>query len=148
MAGSSACTRDTTGDRLEPLDDAVAAAVSYIDSDDYLRKLGVIAHDSMGGRDTPSRGLEMTAAWIASEFDRMGLVPAGDDGSYIQRYPIDTVRSAPNVAGILEAATRSSKKNTSSSVPTWITSASAYPTPKATASTTGPMTTRPGPRPF
>ena len=27
-----------------------------------------------------------------------------DDGSYVQRYPIDTMRSAPNVAGILEGS--------------------------------------------
>ena len=103
VAGGSACTQEQSGGRLEPLDGASAAA-EYIDSDDYLRKLGVIAHDSMGGRDTPSPGLEMTAAWIASEFGRMGLVPAGDDVSYVQRYPIDTVRSAPNVAGILEGS--------------------------------------------
>ena len=45
----------------------------------------------MGGRDTPSPGLEMTAAWIASEFQRLGLTPGGDAGNYIQRYAIQTV---------------------------------------------------------
>ena len=66
----------------------------------------------MGGRDTPSPGLEMTASWSAGEFERMGLVRAGDDGSYVQRYVIGTVGpdqfrqsvSAPNVAGILEGS--------------------------------------------
>ena len=91
-AAGSACAQERNGGRLEPLGPGVVDAAVSIDPDDYLRKLGVIAHDSMGGRDTPSPGLEMTAAWIASEFERVGLVPAGDDGSYVQRYPIQTVR--------------------------------------------------------
>jgi Zn-dependent M28 family amino/carboxypeptidase len=104
MVVVSGCSREQTGDRAEPLGDGVAAAVASIHSEDYLRKLGVIAHDSMGGRDTPSPGLEMTAAWIAGEFGRIGLAPGGDDGSFVQRYPIDGERSAPNVAGILEGS--------------------------------------------
>ena len=104
MVDASACTQEQTGEGLEPPGDDVAAAAAYIDSDDYIRKLGIIAHDSMGGRDTPSPGLDMTAAWIAREFGRLGLVPGGDDGSYVQRYPIDMGRSAPNVAGILEGS--------------------------------------------
>ena len=91
VASGSACAQEQDGGRLEPLGEGVVAAAASIAPDDYLRKLGVIAHDSMGGRDTPSPGLEMTAAWIASEFERVGLVPAGDDGSYVQRYLIEAV---------------------------------------------------------
>ena len=104
MIDASACTQEEPGEALEPLGDDAAAAAAYIDPDDYIRKLGVIAHDSMGGRDTPSPGLDMTAAWIAREFGRLGLVPGGDDGSYVQGYPIDMGLSAPNVAGILEGS--------------------------------------------
>jgi hypothetical protein len=104
MAGGSNCTQEQSGGELRSAEDGVVAAAAYIDMDDYLRKLGVIAHDSMGGRDTPSRGLEMTAEWIAKEFERMGLVPGGDDGSYVQRYPFDTIRFAPNVVGVLEGS--------------------------------------------
>ena len=99
----SACAREEARGPLEPLGEGVVVAAASIEPDGYLRRLGVIAHDSMGGRDTPSPGLEMTAAWIASEFERMGLAPAGDDGSYVQRYTIGT-RSAPNVVGILEGS--------------------------------------------
>ncbi|HET6679627.1 MAG TPA: M20/M25/M40 family metallo-hydrolase [Gemmatimonadaceae bacterium] len=55
---------------------------------DVQHRIGIIAHDSMAGRDTPSRGLDLTAAWIASEFKRFGLKPALDDGSFLQRYPL------------------------------------------------------------
>jgi hypothetical protein len=49
--------------------------------------VGVIAHDSMGGRNTPSPGLEKTAEYFASKYREWGVQPGGDNGSYIQRYP-------------------------------------------------------------
>lgn len=84
---------------------------------DVRRRIETLAHDSMGGRDTPSRGLELTAGYIAAEFRRFGLAPAGDSGTFVQRYPIPgarasdgnggtggRMRSAPNVVGILEGS--------------------------------------------
>jgi len=97
LTAASACAQEsgvtppTEGPALAPLTEDVLNAASSITPADYLRKISIIAHDSMGGRDTPSPGLEMTAAWIASEFARLGLTPGGDDGSYIQRYAIQTV---------------------------------------------------------
>lgn len=70
----------------------VHTAVASITEHDYRQRIGVIAHDSMQGRDTPSRGLNLTAEWVAAEFSRFGLSPAGDDGGFIQRYPIRRVR--------------------------------------------------------
>jgi hypothetical protein len=81
---------------------------------DVRRRIGIIADDSMRGRDTPSPGLESTARYIAGEFRHFGLTPAGDSGSFIQRYPLPAGRSdargngrgrtAPNVVGILEGS--------------------------------------------
>lgn len=42
----------------------------------------------MGGRNTPSPGLDKTADYIAREFRRFGLKPGGDSGTFLQRYPI------------------------------------------------------------
>ncbi len=69
----------------------VEEAVRTITADDYAWRVGVIAHDSMGGRDTPSEGLDKTAEWIASEFRRMGLRGGAQDGGFIQRYPLTSV---------------------------------------------------------
>jgi hypothetical protein len=69
----------------------VGVAVATINEADYLRRVGVIAHDSMQGRDTPSPGLEKTATWIASEFRGFGLRGGAADGSFIQRYPLRSV---------------------------------------------------------
>ena len=70
---------------------ALEAGAATITEADYLRRVGVIAHDSMQGRDTPSPGLEKTAAWIADELRRMGLRGGAADGSFIQRYPLVSV---------------------------------------------------------
>ncbi|MDT8341998.1 MAG: M20/M25/M40 family metallo-hydrolase [Longimicrobiales bacterium] len=89
---------------------ALAAAAATITDADIVRRIGVMAHDSMRGRATPSPELEEVALWIAAEFRAMGLEPGGDDGGYLQRYPIPQrdsaapvgpVPTAPNVVGIL-----------------------------------------------
>ena len=49
---------------------------------DYLT---FIASDEMEGRDTPSRGLDLTAKFLATHLARWGLKPAGDEGSFFQR---------------------------------------------------------------
>ena len=65
-----------------------ARAAATITEADVRRRVNLIADDSMGGRDTPSPGLESTAQYLAREFRRMGLRPAGDSGGYFQRYGI------------------------------------------------------------
>ena len=71
----------------EPVTGASDAAVT-ITASDVARRIGILAHDSMMGRDTPSRGLELAAQYVADEFRRFGLRPGGEGGSWFQRYPI------------------------------------------------------------
>lgn len=47
--------------------------------------LTFIASDEMEGRDTPSRGLDLTAKFLAMNLARWGLKPAGDDGTFFQK---------------------------------------------------------------
>jgi Zn-dependent M28 family amino/carboxypeptidase len=49
---------------------------------DYL---SFIASDLMEGRDTPSRGLDITAQFLATNLSHWGFKAAGDDGSYFQK---------------------------------------------------------------
>ncbi|HEY8411819.1 MAG TPA: M20/M25/M40 family metallo-hydrolase [Pyrinomonadaceae bacterium] len=58
--------------------DTIAAA----QLNDYL---AFIASDEMEGRDTPSRGLDTTAKFLAMNLHRWGFKPAGDDGTFFQR---------------------------------------------------------------
>src|SRR2546423_889310 len=47
--------------------------------------LTFIASDEMEGRDTPSRGLDTTAKFIAMNLGRWGFKPAGDEGTFFQK---------------------------------------------------------------
>ncbi|MFL5403807.1 MAG: M28 family peptidase [Gemmatimonadales bacterium] len=67
----------------------LAPAAKSITGADVMRRVSITADDSMMGRDTPSRGLELTAAYVASEFRRAGLRAGGDSGSYLQRFGIN-----------------------------------------------------------
>lgn len=68
----------------------VSRAAATITEADIRRRVGIIADDSMGGRNTPSPGLDKTARYIAGEFKRLGLKPGGDHGTYLLGYPIVT----------------------------------------------------------
>ncbi|MBI4501962.1 MAG: M28 family peptidase [Gemmatimonadetes bacterium] len=83
---------------------SVKEAAGSIIASDIIRRIGIIAHDSMKGRSTPGPELEKTAAFIAAEFKRFGLTPGGDSGSFLQRYPlrgnaVDTLASSITIAG-------------------------------------------------
>jgi hypothetical protein len=76
---------------------AVQAARS-ITAVEVARRIGVIADDSMLGRDTPSRGLELTAEYVAAQFRRFGLQTS------IQRYPITRRRLEPEQSRVVFSA--------------------------------------------
>jgi hypothetical protein len=70
----------------------VQQAVQSITPGDVRSRIGLLAHDSMRGRDTPSPEIEEAARYVAAEFRRFGLEPGGDGGTYIQHYPIQRIR--------------------------------------------------------
>src|SRR5688500_20395950 len=67
---------------------AVTRAAGTITEAVVRARIGIIAHDSMGGRNTPSPGLTRTAEYIAREVKWLGLKRGGDAGSYLMKYPI------------------------------------------------------------
>jgi hypothetical protein len=89
---------------------SIQQAVRSITAADVQRRIGIIADDSMLGRATPSRELELVAQYVASEFQRFGLRPGGDSGRYLQRYTIvrrlvDTARAGVEFSGPAGIAT-------------------------------------------
>ncbi|HEX8186217.1 MAG TPA: M28 family peptidase, partial [Blastocatellia bacterium] len=60
----------------------VRAALDLISADSLRGHLSFIASDRLEGRNTPSRGLDIAAEYIAAQFRRAGLEPAGDDGYF------------------------------------------------------------------
>src|SRR5437762_9490200 len=70
--------------------------------------LSFLASDLLEGRSTPSRGLDLAAEYIAAQFRRAGLDPAGDDG-YFQTTTVsvrgtDKMEKVRNVIGILRGS--------------------------------------------
>jgi hypothetical protein len=64
---------------------SAARGVDTISAAQLKNYLYFIASDEMEGRDTPSRGLDTTAKFIAMNLERWGFKPAGDDGTFFQR---------------------------------------------------------------
>jgi hypothetical protein len=60
-------------------------AISAKQLRDYLT---FIASDELEGRDTPSRGLDIAAKYIAEHLSSWGLKPGGGDGTYFQKVPL------------------------------------------------------------
>jgi hypothetical protein len=58
------------------------AALERISADSLRGHLSFIASDALEGRKMPSRGLDLAAEYIAAQFRRAGLEPAGDDGYF------------------------------------------------------------------
>ena len=54
---------------------------------DLRTRIYIFADDSMMGRDAPREGDRMAADYLASELRRLGLEPAGDNGTFFQDLP-------------------------------------------------------------
>ncbi|MDQ3208522.1 MAG: M20/M25/M40 family metallo-hydrolase [Gemmatimonadota bacterium] len=68
-----------------------------VDSNSVRAHLEFLADDALEGRRPGTRGGEIAARYIAAEFQRMGLKPAGDSGTYYHRVPIITLTPHPAV---------------------------------------------------
>ncbi len=73
----------TAGLRLNA--QAASANIGDISGPQLKAYLSFVASPNMEGRDTPSRGLDITADFIATLLARWGATPAGDNGTYFQR---------------------------------------------------------------
>ncbi|MFQ5546818.1 MAG: M28 family peptidase [Woeseia sp.] len=68
-----------------------AAAGPLFDGDRIHAHVALLADDLYEGREAGSRGYELAAAYVATQFRLLGLRPAGDDG-YYQRVPFRASR--------------------------------------------------------
>jgi Peptidase family M28 len=81
--------------------------VGHITANSLRGDVSFLASDLLEGRDTPSRGLDIAGEYIASQFRRLGLEPAGDDGyfqSVVLRAEDPDSPKSRNVAGILRGS--------------------------------------------
>jgi hypothetical protein len=71
--------------KAAPASTASQRAADTITAAELRDYLSFIASDEMEGRDTPSRGLDLTAKFLATNLSHWGFKPAGDDGSFFQK---------------------------------------------------------------
>src|SRR3972149_888982 len=62
------------------------SAVEAVSGSSALEHVRFLASDELGGRGNGSEGLERAAHYIASQFEKLGLSPAGDNGTYFQAF--------------------------------------------------------------
>lgn len=79
---------------------ATPGGPASITAEDVRGRIFRIADDSMRGRATPSPELDKMAAYVAAEFHRFGLRPAGDSGGYLQRYPLEIYESVADSSAV------------------------------------------------
>ena len=70
---------------------AVAPTSVAFDGARARQHLLYFADPARGGRFTGSAGFEEAARYMADRFREIGLEPAGDDGTYFQRFPVNLV---------------------------------------------------------
>jgi Zn-dependent M28 family amino/carboxypeptidase len=74
---------------------AVTAAMNSIDPERIRAHVKFLADDLLEGRGTGTRGGDIAANYIATQFALYGLKPAGDDGTYLQKVAFTGVLTQP-----------------------------------------------------
>lgn len=69
-----------------------------ITPEDLRTRLFIFADDSMQGREAGTAGNVKGTDYIAAEIRKMGLVPAGDNGTYFQTIPLKTRKISDAIA--------------------------------------------------
>ncbi|NLW97732.1 M28 family metallopeptidase [Luteimonas wenzhouensis] len=77
-AGAAAPTASTDGHAFKP----------DIDADDLRELVATLASDEFEGRAPGSAGEEKTVAYIQAQYERIGLEPGGDNGTWFQTVPM------------------------------------------------------------
>jgi hypothetical protein len=78
------------GQTALPLKHAPQRTGPAITAGDLMTRLYIFADDSLQGREAGTIGNVKGADYIAREAERMGLVPAGEGGTYFQTIPLKT----------------------------------------------------------
>ena len=80
----------------QQLSDATRAA-RPVDGQVMQAHLEFLANDLLEGRKTGTRGGELAALYLQTQFERLHLEPAGDSGTYYHKVPIISLTPSPNL---------------------------------------------------
>ena len=95
LAGAVGCGGSASAPARASTPATSLATSPSITVDDLRQRLYRITDDSTQGRESGSRGAFVTTTYIAEEFKRLGLEPAGTNGSWFQVVPLYRVSVDP-----------------------------------------------------
>jgi Peptidase family M28 len=79
---------------------SVRKAADSITAAQLEKDLAYLASDELKGRNTPSPGFDLAAAYISSRLEAAGVKPMGDNGTFYQRYEMHESRVGAVAASI------------------------------------------------
>src|SRR3954466_522949 len=96
---AAACYAGVAGveDLTAQTPDQAARVARAVDPNVLRAHLEFLADDALEGRRPGTRGGELAAKYIAAQFERLGLEPAGDSGTYYPHVPIITLTPDPTL---------------------------------------------------
>ncbi len=80
-----------------PAGTAASRVAAAVDSNSLRAHFEFLADDALEGRRPGTRGAELAAKYIAAQFRRLGLEPAGDSGTYYHQVRIITLTPTPTL---------------------------------------------------
>ncbi len=95
LLGSLFLLVPASGARAQTTVDKAARAVS---ADVIRAHIEFLASDALEGRGSGTRGGDLAARYIAAQFVRLGLEPAGDDSTYFFKVPVVSFTPEPTLA--------------------------------------------------
>jgi len=92
VATQKVASKQTVVSDFVPSPDAIKAHMTFL------------ADDALEGREAGTRGYDIAANYVAAQYALLGVKPAGDQGSYLQRVPLLAFRPAGEGAVTLTGA--------------------------------------------
>ena len=77
--------------QITGLPPAAEQAMAAVDPEKIRAQVKFLAGDLLEGRGTGQRGGDLAAEYIATQFALYGLKPAGDNGTYMQKVPLEGI---------------------------------------------------------
>ncbi len=88
---AASASADAAVPHVAGLPAAAEQAMATVDPENIRAHVRYLASDELEGRGTGQRGGDIAAEYIATQFALYGLKPAGENGTYMQKVPLEGI---------------------------------------------------------
>ncbi|MBV8632740.1 MAG: M28 family peptidase [Silvibacterium sp.] len=93
LSAAAVCAQQNSVPAIQGVSDAARQAAASIDPEKIRAHVRFLADDLLEGRGPGTRGGDLAAKYIGTQFALYGLQPAGDHGTYYQKVPLYAVHT-------------------------------------------------------